>query len=66
MGSVMKVPEGAATASGLAQITGLKLDEVYRRLRLDGAPTPLSMVNRIRCYEISRAVAYLSPPQVAV
>lgn len=61
MGVVMRVPEGAATASGLAQITGMKLDEVYRRLRLEGSPTPIAMKNRTRCYEINEALAFLVP-----
>jgi hypothetical protein len=58
-----RIPDGAATISGLADLSGRPIAEVYRLMRLPLAPSPTGHAARVRYWAIPSALAYLSADQ---
>lgn len=58
-----QVPDGAATISGLAELSGRPIAEVYRLMRLPNAPRATGYAARVRYWSIPAALAYLSADQ---
>lgn len=50
--------------SAIAEIAGIRTTDVYRLMRLPGAPAPVTFVARVRVYRTAEALEYLGaqPP----